>query len=162
MGGDGNLLDGGPGSDILRGGSGSDTLSIDAQDLNGPGTTISGGAGLGDTLVVNFDLDLTGISDDRIANIGRVDLTSGASNTLTLNLDDVLAATHANDDVPSGSPAHNTLVVEGDSAADTGGAPDAVNLVGPWSAAAVSAGFTGYVLDGATVSVEADVAVATV
>ena len=118
------------------------------------GTTISGGSApfSVDTLVVNFDLDLTGIGNDRIGNIERVDLTSGESNTLTLNADDVLAATDA----------RNTLVVLGDSAADTGGAPDAANLVGDWTVAGSAGGFTDYVLGGATVSIEADVAVATV
>ena len=95
-----------------------------------------------DTLVADFDLDLTAIGNDRIANIERVDLTSGASNTLTLNLDDVLAATDAND----------TLIVEGDSA-------DAVNLVGAWTVSSAD-GFTDYVLGGATVSIEEDVDVA--
>lgn len=67
-----------------------------------------------------------------------------------MNLNDVLAATDAN----------NTLIVEGDSAADTGGAPDAANLVGAWTVAGGAGGFTDYVLGGATVSIEVDVAVA--
>jgi Ca2+-binding RTX toxin-like protein len=154
------LLDGGAGSDVLRGGPGDDTLIIDADDLLGPGITVSGGPtrpnepqfGPFDRLVVDFDLDLTGIGDERIANIERVDLTSRASNSLTLNLDDVLGATDAN----------NALVVEGDSAVDTGGAPDSANLVGAWTVAGGSGGFTDYVLGGATVSIEADVAVAIV
>jgi hypothetical protein len=102
-----------------------------------------------DALVADFDLDLTAIGNDRIANIERVDLTSGASNTLTLNLDDVLSATDA----------ANTLVVEGDGAADTGGAPDAVNLIGAWTVSSAD-GFTDYVLGGATVSIEEGVDVA--
>jgi hypothetical protein len=51
---------------------------------------------------------------------------------------------------------------EGDGAADTDGAPDAVNLVGGWMVGGGSGGFTDYVLGGATVSIEADVAVAVV
>jgi Ca2+-binding RTX toxin-like protein len=153
------LLDGGAGSDVLRGGPGDDTLIIDADDLIGPGTTVSGGSersepdarfGPFDALVVDFDLDLTAVGNEKVANIESVDLTSGASNSLTLNADDVLAATDAG----------NTLVVEGDSAADTGSAPDAANLVGAWTVDGVSDGFTDYVLGGATVSIEADVAVA--
>jgi hypothetical protein len=93
-------------------------------------------------MVVDFDLDLTAIGNERIANIERVDLTSGASNTLTLNLDDVLSATDAND----------TLIVEGDGA-------DAVNLIGAWTVSSAD-GFTDYVLGGATVSIEEDVDVA--
>jgi len=91
---------------------------------------------------VDFDLDLTAIGNERIANIERVDLTSGASNTLTLNLDDVLSATDAND----------TLIVEGDGA-------DAVNLIGAWTVSNAD-GFTDYVLGGATVSIQEDVDVA--
>jgi hypothetical protein len=153
------LLDGGTGSDVLRGGSGNDILIIDADDLLGSRPAVSGGTagshgrfGPFDTLVVDFDLDLTGISNETIANIEQVDLTSGASNSLTLNLDDVLGATDAND----------TLVVEGDSAADTGGAPDAANLVGAWTIGSAFGGFTDYVLGGATVSIEADITVAIV
>ena len=101
---------------------------------------------------MDFDLDLTAVENERIANIERIDLTSGASNSLTLNLDDVLGATDALD----------TLLVEGDGAADTGGAPDAANLVGAWTVGGASGGFTDYVLGGATVSIEADVAVAVV
>jgi hypothetical protein len=140
----------------LRGGGDNDTLIVDAEDLIGSGTTVSGEPGWQvdsldfDTLVVDFDLDLTGLANERIANIERIDLTSGTSNSLTLNADDVLAATHAND----------TLIVEGDGAADTGGAPDSANLVGAWTVGGGAGGFTDHVLGGATVSIEADVAVA--
>jgi hypothetical protein len=146
FGGDGNLLDGGPGRDIVRGGSGADTLVIDANDLIGPGTTISGGPSTSlalDTLVFDFDLDLTAIANERIANIERMDLTSGNSNSLTMNLGDVLAATDADD----------TLIVEGDGS-------DSVNLVGAWTVAEVPDDFTDYVLGGARVSIDSDIDVA--
>ena len=57
--------------------------------------------------------------------------------------------------------AHDALVVEG-GAADAGVAPDAANLVGAWTVAGGSRGFTDNVLGGAAVSIEADIAVAIV
>jgi hypothetical protein len=145
------VLVGGAGRDILRGGAGGDAFIIDAEDLTGTGTTVSGGPsdpdffpfGPLDTLVFDFDLDLTAVGNDRIANIQRMDLTNGASNSLTMNLDDVLAATDAND----------TLIVEGDGS-------DTANLVGAWMVAGVSDDFTDYVLDDATVSIASDIDVA--
>ena len=61
---------------------------IDLDDLTGAGSGIDG-AGGEDSLLVGFDLDLTTIADDRIANVERFDLTNGAANTLTLDSDDV-------------------------------------------------------------------------
>ncbi len=102
---------------------------------------------------MDFDLDLTAVGNQRIADIGRVDLTSGASNSLTLNLDDVLA-------LVADPISENEYWSRRRSASDTGGAPDAANLVGAWTVGSVSGGFTDYVLGDATVRIEADVAVA--
>jgi hypothetical protein len=122
-------------------------MIIDAEDLIGPGTTLSRG-----TLVADLDLDLTAVGNERIADIGRIDLTSGTSNSLTLNLDDVLAL------VIDPALENDVLRIEGDGAADTGGAPDAANLVGAWTVSGASGGSPTTSLE--TVSVEADVTVA--
>jgi hypothetical protein len=146
VGGNDNLLDGGPGRDRYQGGGGDDRFAIDAEDLLGSGTTLDGAEGE-DTVLVDFDLDLTGLDDGRITNIERVDLADGAPNRLTLAFEDVLAVT---DDA-------STLFVEGDGAAETGGAADAASLIGDWASAPTLAGFTAFTLANATVNVDGDV-----
>ena len=92
IGGRGNdtlISDGGP--DILRGGEGNDTLVIDDVDFSGT-RRIVGGNGL-DTLRLDgagLTLDLTALSDNRIVDIEAIDLSGLGSNTLTLNLLEVL------------------------------------------------------------------------
>ena len=145
FGGEDNLLDGGAGSDGLRGGAGDDHLAIDLQDLTGAGGGIHGGGGE-DSLLVGFNLDLTKIADDRIANVARVDMANGAPNNLTLGADDVLAMTNAG----------HTLFVEGDSAAETGSSADTATLAGGWAPGGTVDGFSSFTLGAATVNVDAD------
>ena len=143
IGGDGNLLDGSAGRDRYQGGAGDDVFVIDADDLLGAGTVLDG-AGGEDTLRPGFEL--TAIADRGLGNIERVDLTDGAPGRLTLSFEDVLAVT---DDA-------DTLFVEGDGAAETGGDADAAFLVGDWTSAGTAEGFATFTLAGATVNVELD------
>ena len=80
---------------------------------------IDGGANI-DTIVVDFALDLTSVADNRIENIERFDLRGGSDVTLTIGLDDVLAAASETNALTGGD---SDLVVRRD-------AGDTVNVVG--------------------------------
>jgi hypothetical protein len=104
--------DGGP--DILQGGEGDDTLAIPATDFQ----RLLGGNGI-DTLRLDgadIALDLTSVSDNKIVDIERIDITGSGDNTLTLDLLEVL-------NISSHS---NTLIVKRD-------AGDTVNQGDGWT-----------------------------
>jgi hypothetical protein len=118
------------GNDTLNGGVGNDTLIWDFTDsrVDGGGGTTGGTA---DTLTLldgAGDLDLVAISNKKILNVERIDMTNGDENTLTVNARDVL-------DISTQS---NTLVVFGN-------AGDGVVLSGAgWVALTPKAGFEIY------------------
>lgn len=89
VGGLGNdTLIGNGGANVLSGGRGNDTLVISDFDF----IRLAGGNGV-DTLrldAVGVELDLTNISDNRITGIEKIDIRGSGSNTLTLNLFEVL------------------------------------------------------------------------
>lgn len=118
-----NILAGGDGADSLAGDAGNDVLIYDAADVH-----VAGGSGI-DTL--RFDgadqtLDLSAIGDQRYSGIERIDLSGSGDNSLTLNLNDVLALPdHNNLFLANG---YTQLRVDGD-------AGDSVTSVGQgWSA----------------------------
>ena len=116
FGGDGgDLLDAGNGADRLFGDAGDDRLIVENDDF----LLIDGGANI-DTIVVDFALDLTSVADNRIENIERFDLRGGSDVTLTIGLDDVLAAASETNALTGGD---SDLVVRRD-------AGDTVNVVG--------------------------------
>ncbi|RMG32460.1 MAG: hypothetical protein D6725_17590, partial [Planctomycetota bacterium] len=81
--------DGGP--DVLRGGSGDDVLVIPDTDFSGT-RRIVGGTGT-DTLQISgsgHNLDFTSIADNRIQDIEVVDIRGTGSNSLTLDVQEVL------------------------------------------------------------------------
>jgi len=133
-----DTLDGGTGADKLSGGANDDTLVWDPTD-----TLVDGGDG-NDTLLVQSDLDLTGVT--AVKNIEHVDLaTDGNANTVTLTAADVLAITDAG----------ATLTIDG-------GSNDTANIGSGWSApVAGPPGFDTYTKDGATLVVDQHVTVVT-
>ena len=90
--GTGNLLDGGAGVDLFTGGTGDDRFRIDAADLAGGGIGVNGQRG-NDT--IDFDLDLTQVSDTVFRNIEAIDLRDSSGQELALSASDVLAMTDA-------------------------------------------------------------------
>ena len=99
----GDAIFGNGGADSLRGGAGNDVLAIGDISFR----RLDGGAGE-DTLQIDgsFSLDLTTIPDNKIENIEVIDLSGSGSNTLTLQLGDLLDL----------SETTNTLRVLGDPA----------------------------------------------
>ena len=86
-----DLLDGVSGSDVLRAVAGNDTLV-----WHDNARLIDGGSGL-DTLRIDGSgvaLDLSLLASNRITGIERIDLTGSGDNSLTLNVQDVLALPH--------------------------------------------------------------------
>lgn len=124
-GGDGNdLLLGGDGDDMLQGDAGFDRLFGEAGDdrlivENDDFLMIDGGTGT-DTVAIDFDLDLANVIDSRLANIESFDLRGGSDATLTIGLNDLLAATDGTNELTGGL---DDLVIRRD-------ADDTVNVVG--------------------------------
>ena len=103
-----DTLDGGDGADIIKGGKGADNIVFDEAD-----THIDGGAG-DDTLLISNDvLDFSALADGTIENVEKLDLNAADTQSVSLNLDDVLDMTDGN----------NILEV-------TGGEGDEVTFVG--------------------------------
>ena len=98
---DNDTLDGGVGADRLAGGPGNDRLVFDSQDAS-----ISGGSGT-DTLRLDgsgVTLDLTQLANDLITSVERIDIDGSGTNTLTLELQDLLDLSGSTDQ----------LIVDGD------------------------------------------------
>ncbi|SFV89342.1 Flagellar hook-length control protein FliK [hydrothermal vent metagenome] len=96
-----DTLTGNGGMDVFSAGAGDDVIVINGSNITALETTgmgnranINGGGNI-DTLKLdgaNLTLDLTKISNNRIKDIEKIDLTGSGSNTLKLNLNDVLDA----------------------------------------------------------------------
>ncbi len=96
-----DTLIGNGGMDVLNAGAGNDTITINASNITALAQTGTGnrarvdGGGNIDTLVLDgsgLTLDLTNISNIRIQDIEKIDITGSGDNTLILNLNDVLDA----------------------------------------------------------------------
>ncbi|MBA5249987.1 MAG: hypothetical protein FE834_10765, partial [Gammaproteobacteria bacterium] len=109
-----DILTGNGGMDVFSAGAGNDTIIINASNLTalektgaGNRANINGGGGI-DTLKLDgsgLTLDLSKISNNRIKDIEKIDLTGSGDNTLKFNLSNVLNA----------STSTNTLKVLGNS-----------------------------------------------
>jgi hypothetical protein len=96
-----DTLIGNGGMDVLNAGAGNDTITINASNIavlaqTGAGNRarVDGGGNI-DTLELDgsgLTLDLTNISNIRIQDIEKIDITGSGNNDLTLNLNDVLDA----------------------------------------------------------------------
>ncbi|MBI4693138.1 MAG: FG-GAP repeat protein [Gammaproteobacteria bacterium] len=92
-----NTLDGLGGADSIRGGAGSDVILWHGTErhIDGGGDlrNASPATSLGDTLKLantNMTLDLSALPNDRIQNIESIDMRSAGTNTLKLNVHDLL------------------------------------------------------------------------
>jgi Ca2+-binding RTX toxin-like protein len=149
-----DVLNGGTGNDTLNGGAGNDQLNggVGTDRLNGgdstdtmfygPGDRLNGGAGNLDILrQTAASLDLTAIPNDRILNTEIISMVGGGSNTVKLNLQDLLAL----------SSTTNTLRI-------TGEAGDTVDFTSAHSAGTpVAGGFTSYTSGMGTLLVDSDI-----
>ncbi|MBA5248147.1 MAG: hypothetical protein FE834_01230, partial [Gammaproteobacteria bacterium] len=96
-----DTLTGNGGMDVFSAGSGSDTIIINASNITaleqtgaGNRANINGGGNV-DTLKLDgsgLTLDFTKISNNRIKDIEKIDLTGSGDNILKLNLNDILDA----------------------------------------------------------------------
>ncbi|CAC9599176.1 hypothetical protein formerly called flagellar hook-length control protein FliK [uncultured Gammaproteobacteria bacterium] len=96
-----DTLIGNGGMDVLNAGAGNDTITINASNIavlaqTGAGNRarVDGGGNI-DTLALDggdLTLDLTNISNIRIQDIEKIDITGSGDNDLILNLNDVLDA----------------------------------------------------------------------
>ncbi|MBA5249260.1 MAG: hypothetical protein FE834_06990, partial [Gammaproteobacteria bacterium] len=96
-----DTLTGNGGMDVFSAGSGNDTIIINASNITaleqtgaGNRANINGGGNI-DTLKLDgsgLTLDFTKISNNRIKDIEKIDLTGSGDNTLILNLNDVMDA----------------------------------------------------------------------
>lgn len=89
-----NLLRGSSGSDTLIGGGGNDILVWSSLD-----GSFQGGSGGGDMLKIEGsgrNVDLTAFPNSLISGVERIGLTGSGDNTLTLNVNDVLAMSTTN------------------------------------------------------------------
>ncbi|SFV87880.1 Flagellar hook-length control protein FliK [hydrothermal vent metagenome] len=96
-----DTLTGNGGMDVFSAGTGNDTIIINASNITelekigaGNRANINGGGGI-DTLKLDgsgLTLDFTKISNNRIKDIEKIDLTGSGDNTLKLNLNDILDA----------------------------------------------------------------------
>lgn len=128
----GDFLDGGADADRLFGEDGNDTLVWQASD-----TKVDGGPG-NDTLKLCVNLNLTRLSNTRIVNVEKIDMTGGGRDVLTLDETDVLAMSQT-----------DVLRVTGDFG-------DVVHRGVGWSGGAVVDGFHTYTQGLATLLVDAD------
>ncbi len=96
-----DTLIGNGGMDVLNAGAGNDTITINASNITALAQTGTGnrarvdGGGNIDTLALDggdLTLDLTNISNIRIQDIEKIDITGSGDNDLILNLNDVLDA----------------------------------------------------------------------
>ncbi len=96
-----DTLIGNGGMDVLNAGSGNDTITINASNITALAQTNVGnrarvdGGGNIDTLTLDgsgLTLDLTNISNTRIQDIEKIDITGSGNNTLILNLNDLFDA----------------------------------------------------------------------
>jgi hypothetical protein len=96
-----DTLIGNGGMDVLNAGAGNDTIVINASNVAALAQTGAGnrarvdGGGNIDTLTLDgsgLTLDLTNISNIRIQDIEKIDITGSGNNTLILNLNDVFDA----------------------------------------------------------------------
>jgi hypothetical protein len=87
--------------DVFNAGAGNDTIIINASNITALAQTGAGnrarvdGGGNIDALELDgsgLTLDLTNISNTRIQDIEKIDITGSGNNTLILNLNDVLDA----------------------------------------------------------------------
>ncbi|SHE22239.1 Flagellar hook-length control protein FliK [Bathymodiolus brooksi thiotrophic gill symbiont] len=94
-----DTLTGNGGMDVLNAGAGNDTITISASNIAALAQTGTGnrarvdGGGNIDTLKLdgsNLSLDLTNISNTRIQDIEKIDITGSGNNALILNLNDLL------------------------------------------------------------------------
>ncbi|CAC9622677.1 hypothetical protein [uncultured Gammaproteobacteria bacterium] len=96
-----DTLIGNGGMDVLNAGAGNDTIVINASNVAalaqigaGNRARVDGGGNI-DTLTLDgsgLTLDLTNISNIRIQDIEKIDITGSGNNTLILNLNDVFDA----------------------------------------------------------------------
>jgi hypothetical protein len=96
-----DTLIGNGGTDVLNAGAGNDTITINASNITALAQTSVGnrarvdGGGNIDTLELDgsgLTLDLTNISNARIQDIEKIDITGSGNNTLILNLNDLFDA----------------------------------------------------------------------
>ncbi len=96
-----DILIGNGGMDVFNAGAGNDTITINASNITALAQTNVGnrarvdGGGNIDTLTLDgsgLTLDLTNISNARIQDIEKIDITGSGNNTLILNLNDVFDA----------------------------------------------------------------------
>lgn len=111
---DNDTINGNGGSDVIRGGAGDDRLVLSDDNF----VLADGGTGT-DTVAVDFNLDLTNLSNDALSGIESFDLGGGEA-SLTIGLDDVLAATSGTNAL---TESDNTLVIRR-------GEDDTVTVVG--------------------------------
>ena len=136
-----DTLIGAGGADVLLGGAGDDTISV--TDLTFQ--RIDGGSGT-DTLALagsGMTLDLTAVSDSKLQNIERIDITGSGDNTLILSQREVLNL----------SSSSNTLKVDGN-------AGDTAYLDSSWTNQGSSGGYTTFTQGNATVLVNDEVSIA--
>ncbi len=96
-----DTLIGNGGMDVFNAGTGNDTITINASNITALAQTDTGnrarvdGGGNIDTLALDggdLTLDLTNISNIRIQDIEKIDITGSGDNDLILNLNDLLDA----------------------------------------------------------------------
>jgi Ca2+-binding RTX toxin-like protein len=95
-----DVLNGGAGNDSLNGGAGNDKLNGGVGDdilVWGSTDTHDGAAGIDTLKITAGNLNLTAVVNSRIKNIEQIDMTGSNNNTLTLNMDEVLAISSSTD-----------------------------------------------------------------
>ncbi len=105
-----DLIIGGGGKDALRGDEGDDRMIVSDDSF----VLIDGGAGT-DTVQIDFTLDLGNVANNTLRGIESFDLGDGSNISLTIGLDDVLAATSG---VNALTGNENSLVIRRDGDAE--------------------------------------------